>query len=215
MSKTNAKKFNPYKLINSTYFISNNFSGKWLPEEMFKNKKVLIVGPGKNILRNKSKIEKIVYKEKYYVIALNFFNSINEDLITLRVCCHPFRMISDLNKLKKTQSKIALPYSALNKNLRKKINLNKKSYLDYGLTLSNKKSIFIKKNFCVIPYPLAVAYALSIAISGKAKIIRMAGFDGYNKSDPDYDNTEEIFDIIVKKFIKRKILFLPKLNLSH
>ena len=45
LSKSDAKKFNPSKLINLSYFINNNkFKGKWFPEKIFKNKDV-ILGP--------------------------------------------------------------------------------------------------------------------------------------------------------------------------
>ena len=43
--------------------------------------------------------------------------------------------------------------------------------------------VSVKKNSCVLPNPLAVGYALSLCIAGKAKSTYLAGFDGYSKKD--------------------------------
>ena len=61
-----------------------------------------------------------------------------------------------------------------------------------------------KKNFCVLPNPLAVGYALSIASSMYGKNVYFAGFDGFDSSNPGVDNTREIINYFSKKIIKRK-----------
>ena len=50
-------------------------------------------------------------------------------------------------------------------------------------------------------------------ISGNVKSVRLAGFDGYEKSDPDSDNTEELLKIFVKNYFKNKLISLTKQNL--
>ena len=137
-----------------------------------------------------------------FVIALNIFKSIKEDLIQLRVSCHPFRLISDSTNYKKFNKKLVIPFSMMRENLKKIVNKN--FYYDFGLTITNNNTIKIKSNYCELPYPLAIAYAISIAISGKAKSIALAGFDGYKTSDADKDNTEEVLKIMKDNFIKRK-----------
>ena len=47
---------------------------------------------------------------------------------------------------------------------------------------------------------------LALALSGKAKNIQLAGFDGYNKSDSDIDNTEDILRLLIKNSQKIKKL---------
>ena len=211
LGKSDTKKFNPYKLINTAYFLKTKPKGFWKPSSMIKNKDVLILGSGKNLLIKKSIIEKIVKKKKLFVIALNIFKSIKEDLIQLRVSCHPFRLISDSTNYKKFNKKLVIPFSMMRENLKKIVNKN--FYYDFGLTITNNNTIKIKSNYCELPYPLAIAYAISIAISGKAKSIALAGFDGYKTSDADKDNTEEVLKIMKDNFIKRKkIISLTKTN---
>ena len=95
LGSLNTSKYNPYKLINSAYFISNKPKGTFSPEDILKNKDILILGSGKNLLNNCKKIEKIIEKKKLFVICLNTFQYINEKYIGLRVACHPFRIMSD------------------------------------------------------------------------------------------------------------------------
>ena len=87
---------------------------------------------------------------------------------------------------------------------------NLKRIYDFGLQINENKDPEISKTNCLLPYPLAVGYALSISISGKAKSILLAGFDGYDRSDPEYDQTEEILAKFKKKYLKQKIMSLTK-----
>ena len=58
----------------------------------------------------------------------------------------------------------------------------------------SKNQILVKKNYCILPNPLAIGYALSLIISGQAKSLKVAGFDGFKKSNPDYDDTEDLLN---------------------
>ena len=208
----NTSKYNPYKLINSAYFISNKPKGTFCPEGILKNKDILILGSGKNLLNNYKKIEKIIEKKKLFVICLNTLQNINEKYIGMRVACHPFRIMSDKKKYKQFNSNIVVPYSMLIKKLRKSIDLKKNYFHDYGLKLNTQNKIIIKKNFCSLPFPLAIGYALSIIVAGKAKSVKVAGFDGYDRSDSNQDDTSEIFKYFIVKYFKSTIISLTKTN---
>lgn len=210
LSKSNTKKYNPYKLINSANFISTKINGTWAPKSILKNKDILIIGPGKNLKSNLKKIEKEIVRNKLYVISLNTFNSINEKYINLRAICHPFRITSDTTKLKKFNCKFVIPISSFSRHLRNSIDLKKQNIYDYGVTIKSTKSVLVKNKYCILPNPLAIGYALSLVISGKAKSLKLAGFDGYEKSDPDYDNTEELLKMFIEKYFKNKLISLTK-----
>lgn len=210
LSRFNTRLFNPNKLVNSSYFLSSNLKGSWFPNKIIKNKDVLILGPGKNLQKNKNKIEKLIRKKKFFVISLNTFSSIDERLIHLRVLCHPLRLTSEKIKLKKINCKFVIPISSFTSRFRKSIDINKDNIYDYGISLREKNQVLVKENYCILPYPLAIGYALSIAVAGKAKTTTLAGFDGYDKSDSQSDNTEEIFNLFNKKYFKKKINSLTK-----
>ena len=61
-----------------------------------------------------------------------------------------------------------------------------------------------------MPYPLAIGYALSITIAGMARSISLAGFDGFDKSDSQTDNTQEILNLFNKKYFNKKLPSLTK-----
>ena len=88
---------------------------------------------------------------------------------------------------------MVLPLSRLSKDMTKF--LNKKNMLNFGLQIKSEKFQFYK-NYAILPNSLAISYALSIACSGKAKKILLAGFDGFPSDDPrrlEMDNTFELF----------------------
>ncbi|MDA9650319.1 hypothetical protein N9T21_00545 [Candidatus Pelagibacter sp.] len=214
LAKSDTKKFNPYKLINYNYFLTDKLNGSWRPIKILKNKNVIILGPGKNLTKNKNQIERLIVKYNYYVIALNTIRTINEKFVDLRVLCHPLRIMSEISKLAKVNYPLVLPYSSLRKSIKNVIK-SKKNILDFGLNLKRSNQVTIGKNCCSLPYPLTIGYAISIALSGKAKNIHLAGFDGYNKSDADHDNTEDVLQLLIKNSFKNKIISLTKTKFKY
>ena len=47
---------------------------------------------------------------------------------------------------------------------------------------------------CICPASLVLAYALAVVSSGGARLVTMAGFDGYPPGDSRNDETAEILD---------------------
>ena len=94
--------------------------------------------------------------------------------------CNPFRLIADAKSYQKIKSPLIVPKSLLSDFHLKK--LKKVKLLDYGIGLKENKFEFYK-NSAIIPKLYNVAYALSIATSGNASRILLAGFDGYGSND--------------------------------
>ena len=179
-----------------------------MPKKLINKRKVIILGSGKKLYKNLEKIEKKIFNENLFVISLNAFKSIKEKLINLRVSCHPLRIFSDKNRFKKLKNTFIIPYSSMKPDLRKIFLKNKINFLDYGLKFKNQ--VEVKKNFCTLPFPLALGYSLAISIAGNAKSIVVAGFDGYEKSDQANDQTSILLKIFKKKFKSYKIKSLTK-----
>ena len=98
----------------------------------------------------------------------------------------------------------------LKNNIRKSLKLNSSKIFDYGLSINSIKNILVKDKYCFLPIPLALGYSLSIAISGKAKSITFAGFDGYKTSDSNQDETEQIFKEFLNLYKNYKFISLTK-----
>jgi len=165
--------------------------GTWSPESLLKNREVLIIGSGPGVLKYKKAIEQFIEASKPFVVALNANNSINEDLIDIRVACHPLRLYADSRIYSSSLSKpIVVPYGRLDQHVKDAVrNLE---YYNFGLEV--KDGIFkFDETSAIVPNTLVVAYALAIATSGRASKIFLVGFDGYGVEDPRTDEANSIF----------------------
>ena len=169
--------------------------GNWSPKNKICNKEVILISSGPKFIEYKKEIEKYIIKKKPFVIALNTSVKINKKLIDLYVACNPLKLLSEVESYKKISSPLAVPTFLLSGKLRKKF--KKIKILNFGIGLKNNSFKFFSKS-SYIPKLYTVAYALSIAASGKAKKILLAGFDGYSGLDRRSKIVEEIFQSYFK-----------------
>ena len=217
LKKNDTKKYNPFKFLTSVNFFIGKPKGNWCPTSLLSKKNVLIVGPGESVFKYRKALEKFILKNKIYVICLNTTDSISNSLINLRVACHPLRILSDALFHNNSKNDLALPISMMAKKIYKKIKSKNKKIFDYGLSIQQKNSIVIKKNYCVLPKPLAIGYSIAIAISGKADRVFLAGFDGYEVDDPHNDETNQIFQSLRNKYDQNLLVSLTptKYNIKY
>ena len=164
--------------------------GKWSPLKRMKGREILLISSGPKLAEYQKEIEKFIIKNKLFVIAMNTSVKINKKLINMYVACNPLRLLADANPYKNIKSPIVLPASLLSKKLKKKFSNIK--ILDYGIGIQDNKFEFFS-NCSYIPRLYNVAYALSVAASGKAKKILLAGFDGYSRQDRRLKIVDELF----------------------
>ena len=99
---------------------------------------------------------------------------------------------------------ILLPYSSFKSSIKKLIKRNKVNFIDYGLNLGMNNKITIKKNYCVLPSPLAIGYALSVVSRIKHERLFFAGFDGFNLNNPESDDSEPMINLFINNLFKFK-----------
>ena len=155
--------------------------GNWEPVSVIKNRDVLIIGPSQSITKYKTKIIKYIIKYKPIVFVLNAINPIPKKYVYANVACHTLRLLSDINKYKKSNKNLIMPFSSFSKNIKSKIQTKK--ILNFGLQVKNNRFKF-EKNYVVLPNSLAITYTLGICTSGECKKIIFAGLDGYDKENP-------------------------------
>ena len=164
--------------------------GNWSAVSKIKDRDVLILASGPKANDYKTELEKYIKSKKPFVIALNTTVNINKKLIDIFVACNPLRLIADADLYKSLTSPLAVPKSLLSKSLREKFkNLQ---LLDFGIGLRENYFEFHKTG-AIVPRLYALAYALSIATSGKASKILLAGFDGYGANDRRTKVIDELF----------------------
>ncbi len=213
LSKLDVKKYNPLNLYFINNFLKKNRLLEFKPRNFLKNSKVLIIGPGDSVNKEKSKIKKFINKEKPDILYTNTVKNLLHVKEFYRIACHPYRLITDSIFHKKNKDILILPAN----NLPKKIldnfkNKSRKKIFNFGLKISKKNQIKIGVSSCLLPNPLIIGYSISTALAGNAKKIFLAGFDGYKNDDPYNDPTQEVLNLFKNKFKLKFLYSLTKTN---
>ena len=166
----------------SSKIIKGNFNAK----DFYKDKEIILIGSGNSLIHNKEKILNYLKKNKnklvFYLNNNKYLNNFKAEGI---FACNDSRLLSDYKNYLSINTKLIIP----KKNYKKIINNKKLDIFDYALNLGEKPYL-IYENFCIIKWPLAIAYALSFLTIANVKKIFLIGFDGYE------ENTNKNFEMI-------------------
>ena len=191
LSKQKSNLYKKSKLEKSRNYYSDFVSGSWSPKSVFLDKEVLLIAPGNSINIHKKNIEKFIVKKKPIVIVLNNLETIKEDFVNYRIACHPLRIFTDLSTYANFSNPLIAPLSSL-----KKWSGNNIEFQAYDYGLQVKENTFeYHDQFCILPYPLVMAYALATLNAGNSKLIYLAGFDGYKSGDKRSKQVEHIWEL--------------------
>jgi len=183
------KTFNLNTLEGARHFYQGEPRGTWSPIEMFKGREVLLLGTGPGVKAHCKAIEAYISKHEPLVVALNAETGIAQELIGLRVACHPTRLLADCEAHVDLPQPLITPASMLPEDVL--VSLKGKKLLDYGLCVDGETFSF-GENSCVLPVSLVMAYILAVVSSGGASGVLMAGFDGYGAGDPRNQEVNEL-----------------------
>lgn len=185
------KSFSLNTLDAARHFYSGEPRGGWQPKTRFKDQEVLLLGTGPGVAKHRQAIEDYICQYQPIVLALNTQSSIAQELIDLRVACHPIRLLADCDTHVQLPQPLITPASMLPKDVLD--SLGDKELLDFGLKVQCD-TFEILEAHCVIPTSLVMMYALTVLSSGQAKRILLAGFDGYPAGDSRNDETMQLFE---------------------
>lgn len=167
-------------LESATKFYSGTPEGSWDPSSLLAKQELLILGPGPSLERHSVAIKSYIHKNNPLVMALNTVTLLEANLIDVRIACHPVRMLADLEHHSRLPQPLITPFSVLPKHLQG--GLERNTIYDFGLGITTNDFTF-SETYCLLPSPLVLAYAFAVAVSGRAKNILLAGFDGYPIGD--------------------------------
>ena len=175
------KKFSLNTLDATRQFYSGDPRGSWSPAELFSQKNVLLLGTGPGVSAHRVALEEYIKTFKPVVVALNTQSGVAQDLIDVRVACHPIRLLADCEAHTELPQPLITPASMLPADV--VASLKDKALLDYGLSVKANTFEF-GKHSSVLPTSLVICYALAAITAGGASKIMRAGFDGYGADDP-------------------------------
>lgn len=186
-------------------------SGTWVPLNQIKKKEVLLIAAGPKTRDYKNEIETYIRKKKPFVIAVNTDIKIDKRLINIYAACNPLKIIANTENYKNLKSPLAIPKTLINKTIQKK--LKKIKFLNFGVGLEHNTFKF-NKSGAIMPRLFTLVYALSIATSGQAGRILLAGFDGYGNSDIRTKKIDELLHLYSSSSGSRPLLAITPTTYS-
>ena len=166
-------------------------AGSWQPSTLLEGREVLVLGTGPSLDRHHEAVEGYVRQHRPYVIALNTREPIDPALIDAHASCHPLRLLSDAEHHARIVAPLIAPAELLpdDSGLRD----GAKVLLDFGLTVDLDR-FEVGVTGAVLPTPAVFAYALAVAVAGRASRVLLAGFDGYGPGDARRTEDQMVLD---------------------
>ena len=174
------KKFSAQSLNAARSFYRGPSAGEWKPADIMAGREVLLLGTGPGTRRHADAIESYISRENPLVVAMNTQNAISENLIDLRIACHPVRLLADAADHLSLPQPLVTPAGMLPAQVREK--LTSKELRDYGIAIEDETFRFAATG-CTVPTSLVAVYALAMTASGQASRVLLTGFDGYGDGD--------------------------------
>jgi 4-hydroxy 2-oxovalerate aldolase len=183
LEKKDARTFN--KNLLSPLHQENYINGEnnWDVKDFCQRKSVLLLGAGPSIrLYNNSLLNYVKSRcETLQVYSINAHKNFPDKHIKANIVVDEFRALVEKDRHLKSKLPIISPNSI--KNILYEKNAPQITENLFGVKV-NINTLDCNFNSCVIPYPIAFAYALMFAHSAGAKEILLAGFDGFDSNDP-------------------------------
>lgn len=160
-------------------------------------KEVLIIAQTESVIKYENAILDYIEEKNPVVISINHpleNLSIPYDLVAIS---HNEKYREEVKKYSKGKFAYLAPsdfFENLNDSFKKKIKFN------YGIEIKNGKFNFYK-DYCVVPYPMTLAYTIAFVKQAGSENIKLIGFDGHKEGDIRQKNMQNFFQIASKKNI--------------
>lgn len=197
--------FDKSKINEAIFSYTTDSPGNYNPKKFIKGKSVLIIANGPGISKYSEDLIDLIKQEKPIVISLNLNKYIAYKYIDAYACCHPSRILLEANDICKQKKPLITPFQSLPHEIKNKFKKN--LILDYGLTIKDNKFLLEDKK-CTISSPLVLIYSLAFCLTGYAKKIWLAGFDGYSNEDQRQLEINKALQFFNVKFKSSKITFI-------
>jgi 4-hydroxy 2-oxovalerate aldolase len=190
LSQKHSTSFSEDALRDSVYRVeAESVEGTWDATAWLEGRNVLLIGAGPSVRKYKHAIINYIKQNKPAVLFLNINEHISASLGDATVVAHELRAIFDFKSFNQLGHPLIMPLSRLKKEMGSQ--LEYLEIFDYGLKLQDGE-FDISATGCILQWPLAFAYAISVATQANANEIQLVGFDGYKPEDPRQEEMNEV-----------------------
>jgi 4-hydroxy 2-oxovalerate aldolase len=159
----------------------------------FADADVLLVGAGGSVQQYAADIELFIRDHPLLVLTLNHQAAIDPSLVDGIICVDQFRLLYEADFLAGCGKPIYSARRFQDEGTREK--LRAADLHEYDCVM-RPGAFEAHPNGCVIPVPLAFAYALALCIAGRARRIFLVGFDGFPADDSRQAEMLQLFKVV-------------------
>lgn len=156
----------------------------------FNNAEIILVGAGGSVHEYADDIDTFIKDHQPLVLTLNHQTAIDAELVDGIICVDQYRLLYEADYLAGCGKPIYSAERFQDDNVKQKLSQSELHEYD---CLLQENSFSALDNGCIIPVPLALAYALALCLAGKARRVFLVGFDGY---DPDDSRQHEMLKLL-------------------
>tara|TARA_B110000503_G_C6976303_1_gene341294 strand:- start:186 stop:767 length:582 start_codon:yes stop_codon:yes gene_type:complete len=170
---------------------------------MFQGADVLIIGAGPAAEAHRVAIEQFIKTWSPRVLVANLSPDWLGIDVDAHIACHPLRLAADGAELAAQGRKVIAPRQLLTEEIA--LSLERQGLLcDVGID-STAPALGADQGIAYLPNPLVLPFSLLVCLSGGARRIYLAGFDGYADGDSRLQVEQEMLDAIQALNFKGKI----------
>lgn len=179
--------------------------GSWSATGWAEGRDVLLVAGGPGAQTHREAIIHFIRTHKPRVVSLNFVDALPPELVDAYAVCHPGRLVRDLPDHRDIDRPLILPLDAFAQAFAQ--SLGQERICNFGITIE-PGAFATSPTQCTIPTRKVAPYALALAGAAGARNIFLAGFDGFEVSDPRHQEMNAIFDLFRQAFPETSVTAL-------
>lgn len=154
---------------------------------------VMLIGAGGSVQQYAPDIELFIREHHPLVVTLNHQAAIDSALVDRIICVDQFRLLYEADFLATCGKPIYSAKRFQDAAMQQKLAATEMHEYDCVMQSEHFEA---RPNGCIIPVPLAFAYALALCIAGKARRIFLVGFDGFQADDSRQSEMLQLLKIV-------------------
>lgn len=210
LSKLNSSRFDPNLLADANSIeYKSEVLGNFPSASTLKTNEVLIFANTAYDENLASAIRKYSKSRNCKVISINAPLDCFSNIADYIAIIHPTRLnnIDSLNN--DERKKLVMPMNYVQRFSPNTYFVDSSEILSYEVSIS-PQNFDVRENSCVLPQPLGLLYALSLAISMGASKVSLVGFSGVGMSDQERDTAKFELNLAMRKFPTVEVRSLAK-----
>lgn len=194
LREVGAKSFNTKTLTQAMQNGESEADGSWDATGWAAGRTVIVIGSGPQGERHLGAVAELARQQNMLVLCLNINMAFPVELISAYVSCRESRIMTEAHRYSALKRPLFVPLARVPKDVRD--SFAGIEVRDYGLSVA-RDVVEVRGTGCTLPQSLealTAAYAIALAVIGRATKVLLVGFDGYATGDSRQEEMIEVFN---------------------